>query len=76
MTFYFYTVHFAPAPLLHQYLTRLFMAVLINLVPRLPWHAVCRLMWPARDLKMAQPARTYVISRWPTIERCGANNTA
>ena len=51
MTFYFYTVHFAPALLLHQYLPSPFMAVLINLVSRLSWHAVCRLMWSARDLK-------------------------
>ena len=78
MTFYFYTVHFAPALLLHQYLTRPFMAVLINLVPRLSWRAVCRLMWPACDLKMMHgPARNVrIISRWLTVECCGANNTA
>ena len=48
----FYTVHFAAALLLHQYLLRPLVAVPISLVPRLSWCAVLKLMRPACDLKM------------------------
>ena len=61
-----------------QYLPSPLETVPISLVPRLSQRAVrsqtdAARMWSQDD---AQPAHMYVISRWLTIEQCGAHNEA